>query len=158
MPKNTHPYMYTYTHSHMYMYTHTHTHTRMQVCTLYLVPGAEYSSWEHEQVTHGDQASPYKQREEAEQPLEHRLNADKDEDGQEEEERSGNRDQERQVVLCVLERETGRESWWVCWSSTEAYWFTYILISLPLVMGYSEGKCSTLPQCFRPESFFPQSL
>lgn len=76
---------------------------------IYLVPGAEYPSREHEQVTHGDQTGPYQEREEAEHPLEDRLDADEYEDGQEEEEGGGNRDQERQVVLYVLGAERERE-------------------------------------------------
>lgn len=75
---------------------------------IYLVPGAENPSGEHEQVTHGDQTGPYKEREEPEHPLEDRLDADQDEDGQEEEEGSGNRDQEGQVVFCILERERNK--------------------------------------------------
>ena len=75
---------------------------------IYLVPWTEYPSWEHEQVTHGDQTGPYKEREEAEHPLEDGLNADKYEDGQEQEKSGGHRDQEGQVVLCILERETER--------------------------------------------------
>lgn len=75
---------------------------------IYLVPGAEDPSGEHEQVTHGDQTGPDEQGEEAEHPLEDRLDADEDEDGQEEEEGGGDRDQERQVVLCVLGRRSRR--------------------------------------------------
>lgn len=69
---------------------------------VYLVPGAEYPSGEHEEVAHGDQTGPDEQGEEAEHPLKDRLDADEDEDGQEEEEGGGDCDQERQVVLCVL--------------------------------------------------------
>lgn len=75
------------------------------MCGLYLVPRTESASREHEQVAHGDQTGPYQQREEAQHPLEDRFNADEDEDWQEEEERCGHRNQERQVVLCVLKTE-----------------------------------------------------
>lgn len=76
---------------------------------MYLVPWTEYPSWEHEQVTHGDQTGPYKKGEEAEHPLEDRFYADEDEDGKEEEKSSRHRDEECQVVLRFLDREGYRE-------------------------------------------------
>lgn len=75
-----------------------------QRCVLYLVPGTELAPGEHEQVAHGDQTGPCQEREETQHPLENRFNADEDEDGQEEEQSSGNRYQERQVILRVLQR------------------------------------------------------
>jgi len=83
---------------------------KTQINLLYLVPRAQRSPREHEQVTHGDQTGPYQKREEAQHPLEDRLNTDEDEDGQEEEESSRNCYQERQVVLCVLEADRYRKN------------------------------------------------
>ena len=94
---------------HTHTHTHTHAHTKQTHTFIYLIPGAEYPSWEHEQVTHGDKTGPYKEWKEAEHPLKDRLNADEDEDGQEKEESSGNCDQERQVVLCILGGKRQRE-------------------------------------------------
>ena len=83
------------------MTTHTRTHIDTHTHT-YLVPGTQYPSGEHEEVTHGNQTRPDEEGEETQHPLEDRLDAYQDEDGEEEEECGGDCDQEHQVVLVVL--------------------------------------------------------
>lgn len=65
----------------------------------HLVPRTDDPSGEHEEVTHGNQAAPDEQGEEAEELLKDRLDADQDEDGEEDGQCSGHSDEEGYVVL-----------------------------------------------------------
>lgn len=88
--------------NNMFLLLHKHTHTtlpnmrtRAHTPPPHLVPRTEDPPGEHEEVTHGNQAGPYKEGEEPEHAVEDGLYADQDEDGEEEEEGGGHGDQER---------------------------------------------------------------
>lgn len=74
----------------------------MLILWSHLVPRTDDPSKEHEEVTHGNQAAPDEQREEAEELLEDGLDTDEDEDGEEDDQCGGHGDEEGHVVLYVL--------------------------------------------------------
>lgn len=68
----------------------------------HLVPRTDNPSREHEEVSHGNQATPDEQGEEAEELLENSLDADKNKDGEEDGHRGGNSDEECNVIFHSL--------------------------------------------------------
>lgn len=71
----------------------------------YLIPGTDDASEKHKEVTHGNQTGPDHQGENPKQLLENGLDANQDEDGEENSQRSGDGDYEGDVILDILRRD-----------------------------------------------------
>lgn len=76
----------------------------------YLIPRTDDPAGKHKKVTHGNQAGPNDQRENAQKFLEDGLNADEHKHSQEDGQCRGNGDYKGHMVLNVLQKDEMRKS------------------------------------------------